>query len=141
MSVHTIRLLGPWQVAWTSVVEASDFTPPVTVKVPFEWGQVFGNHPGHVRLTRRFHRPTNLGPEERVWLVFHGLGGTAHISLNGRTLGTITPPARTARYDITHNLSSRNELTVDLQCDPLTDSHPAGLFDLVTLTIVSSESP
>lgn len=141
MSGHTIRLLGPWQVAWTSAVESLDFTPPATVKVPFEWGQIFGTHAGHVRLTRRFHCPTNLDPEEHVWLVFHGLGGTAHISLNGRTLGTITPPIRTARYDITDNLLSRNELTVDLQYNPITDSHPAGLFDLVTLTIVSSGSP
>jgi len=59
--------------------------------------------PGHYR--RRFGRPTNLDPGERVLLVFEQLVEGAQIALNGQPLeGLVT--------DITERLEANNEITV-----------------------------
>ena len=60
-----------------------------------------------------FGRPTNVQPDEAVWLVVAGLPGPAALTLNGRPLGTAQPGV--AALDITRLLARRNELHIELE--------------------------
>lgn len=83
MPIHRIRLGPPWEVS------AAD---------------------GRVTHRRKFGRPTNLGPGERVWLVLDAVPGPATVSLNDSPLGTAAGPFST---DITDLIRPRNEVVVD----------------------------
>ena len=76
---HIIRLRGPWELqALARFVplgggkhreETHDLPAAGKVTVPGDWGELLGaDFVGRARYTRRFNCPTNLGPDERVWL-------------------------------------------------------------------------
>jgi hypothetical protein len=67
---------------------------------------------GTLRLVRRFGRPTNLGPAERVHLVIESTGASLVATLNGLPLGE--SPALPERVDITAGLLPRNELVIEV---------------------------
>jgi hypothetical protein len=67
----------------------------------------------HVQLTRRFHRPTNLGPADRVSLVVDDLPEGASVSLNGTSLGPDPPQAAQQTVFAAPQLELNNLLTVE----------------------------
>ena len=80
--VHRIRLRDPWQ--------RESLTD------------------GRTRYTRRFGRPTNLGPAI-VWLVFEGRTGPAEVWLNDERLGQLTGDGE---FEVTGRLAERNGVEV-----------------------------
>ncbi len=134
MSIHRIRLRGPWRCDSLS----AGLSARGRVQLPQSWRDLFGETPGRARFSRTFHRPTNLEPESRVHLIFEGIGGEAEISLNGQRIGE--SPSETAgeapvRIEITNRLTPHNELQVDVQFDPAQSPAPGGLWGPVVLEI------
>ena len=108
VTVHRIRLRGPWLL---ELVAAPD--SPRTVRLPLPWGELIECGAGRLRLSRRFNRPTNLGPGDRVSVVVGELPNEALVSLNGTTLEQ--HPGHTNQdsvFDISH-LEPSNLLTVE----------------------------
>ena len=85
MTVHRIRLRGPWLLEPTArrpeTVEAR------TVRLPVRLGELVECGACRVRLSRRFHCPTNLGPDDQVSLGVNKLPDEALVCLNGAPLG------------------------------------------------------
>jgi hypothetical protein len=160
--LHRIHLKGPWHYEWlggvqppvpglpavpvggTPVTRSSGRDPARPRRLPGEhrvhmpttWQSLFGDTAGTARFRRRFHRPTNLDPDERVFLVFDGIGGRAEIRLNGRQFSSIDAAACPAGFDVTALLAPRNELTVDVVFDPdKVPGQPGGLWAPVALEI------
>ena len=104
--------------------------------MPIDWVSLFGHQPGRACFRRRFGRPTNLEPHERVFLVFDGIGGAARVTLNDRCLGTIDAENETAEFDVTGLLNWRNQMTVEIEFDPARSrGRPGGLWAPVVLEI------
>lgn len=139
-SIHRIRLHGPWDArrCETAGGAAESWAPPLRVRMPASWIELFGAEPGRGEFTRHFQWPTNLEPEERVWLVLDGVGGTGIVRLNGEPLSPSLGSSRTAEYDITSCLRSSNVLLVHLEFDPGMESSPGGLYGTVALEVRSS---
>lgn len=139
MSVHRIRLKGPWQFEWIGDAPAasgSDWQHSGRVKMPAEWSAIFGPAAGTVRFRRRFHRPTNLDDDERVWIVFDALGGTGTVLVNGAKLGELVTSATPQRFDMTAELQPSSELIVELTYSPAEpQSNAGGLFAPVAIEI------
>jgi hypothetical protein len=74
--------------------------------------------PPAVRCTRRFHAPTNLDPDERVWLVCDAVDFRATFHLNGRELGAIAGHRPQPRIDLTDGLVPHNELVIEIELAP-----------------------
>ncbi len=89
-------------------------------------------------FSRRFHRPTNLEPHERVFLVFEGIGGAGRVRLNDEPLGQVTLNDRPIEFDVTGRLAPFNRIDVELQFTP-SDTVPSqgGLYGAVALEIRS----
>lgn len=98
--MHRIYLRGPWQL------EPSDGSSPQTIRMPLEPEQLATLH-GPARLTRRFNRPTNLSPNERVHVILEGWRTPALVSVNGVTLSET--------LDATDALQPHNELVIELE--------------------------
>jgi hypothetical protein len=64
-------------------------------------------------LSRRFNRPTNLGPADRISLVVNDLPTGARVSLNGITLTPQPPDAAQTVVFPTQHLEPHNLLTID----------------------------
>jgi hypothetical protein len=92
---HVIRLRGPWH------------REPLVRDGPED-----SRRPA--RYSRRFNRPTNLDPEESVWLVLEGVDVEAEIALNGRSLGKVGEASDTTRFEITAMLEAHNMLSIDI---------------------------
>jgi len=73
---------------------------------------------GRVRYSRSFNCPTNLDPNERVWLVCEGVDGTADFTLNGTPIFALAGAERSGSCDITSQLRPQNQLTVDVTLLP-----------------------
>jgi hypothetical protein len=84
MTVHRIRLRGPWELAAAAAVQIA----PRTVRLPGQCCQLFDPAAGRVRLSRRFHCPTNLGLDDQVSFVVEALPDGACVSLNGASLAS-----------------------------------------------------
>jgi hypothetical protein len=98
--MHRIHLRGPWQL------EPGDGSPAVTIRMPLE-PEALGNLHGPVRLIRRFNRPTNLSPNERVFVVLEGWENLGRVAVNGVVLD--------APLDATRSLQLHNVLTIDVE--------------------------
>ena len=107
-AAHRIRLDGPWELEWTS----GQTTPPRRIRLPADWNELFASGGGSVRLSRRFHEPTNLGPGDEVALVFENWPGTWVVTINQRSLGDLRDsiPVRIA---ISPLLQPANVLTLE----------------------------
>jgi hypothetical protein len=138
MSVHRIQLRGPWQLEWTSAPGES----VQKVRLPAEWDDLFAGHSGPVRLTRKFHRPTNLGPNEQVELVFQQWPGIWTISLNQHPVGKFRDSSaeRAERITITALLQSTNELAAETLIEqPRDANNRLGLVGQITIEIRNDE--
>lgn len=137
MSVHRIRLIGPWDYVWLGATDPTTDAPPTvtgTIKMPCDWQSIFGPRAGRATFSRRFHRPTNLEPHERVFIVLTGVGGAGQFSLNGLAMGEFDGKTKSAEVEVTDRLVSFNQLEVTLDFDP-GDTLLGGLYDAVALEI------
>jgi beta-galactosidase/beta-glucuronidase len=156
---HVIRLRGPWELEPLARFVAGDdgafreqtrdLPAGGKVTVPGDWGELLGrDFIGRVRYTRRFNRPTNLEPDERVWLALDGVDPRADIALNGRPIGQANGYQAALRFDITAALAEHNVLAVevcmpgasldDAGCRPGRVGLPGGLIGEVRLEIERS---
>ncbi|MEX0715666.1 MAG: hypothetical protein WD066_03730 [Planctomycetaceae bacterium] len=136
MSVHRIRLRGPWKYEWFAARSDppsldSPATDPSAVLVgvatmPARWDALFGRRAGRVRFRRVFHRPTNLDPDERVYVVVERLIAGATLELDGHRLGRIAPDEERGEFDITSLVRPNSELSIELAHDPRADDARAG---------------
>lgn len=65
--------------------------------------------PGEILLCRRFGKPSNLKPSQKVWLVFPEDVDLRQVKLNSLVLET-----GIRRWEISANLIERNEIEVEL---------------------------
>jgi len=116
MSAHRINLRGPWKLEQGTDTAAT----AQKIRLPAEWGEIFAEHSGRVRLTRTFHRPTNLEPTEIVELVFEQWPGAWVISLNQRPLAEFRGaiPEAPKRIAVTRLLQPTNTLTAETDLAP-----------------------
>jgi hypothetical protein len=115
MTLHRIHLRGPWVMGWINAERGS----PHRVRLPAEWHDLFGAASGRVRLTRKFHQPTNLEPREEVDLVLHDWPGIWVVTLNQQAVGEFRDPSP-ARIAIKSLLQPVNSLTFETQIEPPT---------------------
>lgn len=141
MPVHRMSLKGPWDYEWIEFHSrensAIDFEQSGRVKMPMNWDTHFGDINGTIRFLRRFHQPTNLDPDEQVWIVFDGVGGRGFAWMNGHKLGPLKTSAQQQRFEITEYLQPNSEIITELTV-PSSENHhmPRGLYAPVALEIV-----
>ncbi|MEX2288556.1 MAG: NRDE family protein [Planctomycetaceae bacterium] len=147
--IHRMHLRGPWEVEWVSNAESPPPQPSPAggegerqatdsgrVKLPADWQSLFGERRGTVRFTRRFGKPTNLEPHEKVFIAFDGIGGVARVSVNGSHVGIIENSTSTIRFDVTALLNPSNTLDVVLTYTETDDaSSPGGLYAPVAIEV------
>src|SRR5439155_5738907 len=105
MSLHRIRLVGPWDFCWRATLgDAAPLVTQGTAQMPRDWQTLFGAVPGRAIFSRRFHRPSNLEPPERVSLVLSGVRGAGTASLNGELLGEFVSQGEAVEFDVTSRL-------------------------------------
>ncbi len=94
MSIHSIRLAGPWELQAGSA-------DPVRVQLP-------SDVPSNGQLIRKFHRPSGLddGTEVRVELAANG--AQLIVKLNDQVLSPVSESP--LQFDITSQLQSFNSL-------------------------------
>ena len=134
MPAHRINLRGPWKL------ELGTGPSPIAhkIRLPAEWDQVFAGCSGAVRLSRTFHRPTNLEPAEVVELAFEHWPGNWVISLNQRPLSEFREASAESpkRIDVTALLQPTNTVTAEIHLTPQEKGEgPAGQFGNVALEI------
>lgn len=140
MPRHRIHLKGPWDFAWQNgVLEGSgEFALSGTVSMPREWSGIFGRSSGVARFRRKFHRPSNLDPHEWVMLVLTEVRGSGSIRLNQHQLGHFSATGGAVEFEITHLMNAFNEVTIEIQFDPSSNTDVAGgLYGAVALDIYS----
>jgi hypothetical protein len=108
--LYPIRLQGPWEL----VSLADPDSKPVRIRLPFTEEP----HPdGRVRLTRRFQKPTNLDPEERVLLLLPGGVMASCCALNDREVAVERRIGSCEAVDLTPLLQDSNRLAIDVDLD------------------------
>jgi hypothetical protein len=142
MNVHRIHLRGPWEVqplaravlnADGTVQWSEDVQPPFTVTMPADPAEYLGDFRGRVLVSRRFNRPTNLEPDERVWVCFPNTRAAGTARVDGIEIGRFQPSGRAAEFDLTGALKASNVLTVEIE-STAKDVAP-GIFGAVALEI------
>ena len=143
MPSHQIQLKGPWEVFHpaTPVDAAPPRSDSVTRTMPQGWRELFGDVGGTARFQRKFHRPSNLEPHERVFLVFKGIRGQSRISLNRSLIGEFVATGDAIEVDISSRMHSFNLIDVEIAFEPAQQpTLPGGLFGVVALDIRWDES-
>lgn len=130
-----MRLIGPWDYQVLSGQTAGDRPPTGRLRMPTDRTSAFGpEFVGAVRLRRRFNRPTNLDPHERVWLVIEGVEAGSPAALNGSALGEVGAAGQPVEFDVTGRLAMHNELAIDIVWNGQ-DGAAADIFGDVRLEI------
>jgi hypothetical protein len=111
---HRIRLRGPWLLQPT----AAPSSPSRKIQLPAPWSELFDTGIRGVLLSRRFNRPTNLGPADRVSLVIDDLPAGARVSLNGTRLAPELQHAAQPTVFPAPRLEPHNLLTVEFDAAP-----------------------
>jgi hypothetical protein len=146
---HRILLRGPWQVEVVSRIERTNegsriwssagSTSVETARLPAAWQQLFGDFRGRVLFRRRFHPPSNIGPEDRLILTVTCSHCRGAVFLNGGFAGQIEQDSAPLKFEVMGRLAPNNELTVDLQfTNDDVDVPAAGLVVPVMLEIYSA---
>jgi len=126
MYPHRIRLRGPWECQPLArfVIVANGRQETVTtdlpaarkMTMPCRWSDGgLENFAGRVRFCRHFGYPGRIDENERVWLTFAGVEGTAEVWVNGQFLGRREEPQQPFEFEITRLLRDRNELRVEVE--------------------------
>lgn len=114
---HVMRLAGPWDYEVLRAGASSLPSPAGSAHQPADWVTMLGEgFRGRVRCERRFHRPTNLDPRERVWIVIEGKGAAGRVLLNNEALGELHGWQQPAEFDLTSRLLPYNSLTIEVDC-------------------------
>jgi hypothetical protein len=129
IKVHRIRLRGPWQLQ-AIVAEAP---PPRKVRLPAPWTELLEAGDRRVRLSRVFHRPTNLGPTDRILLAIDDLPEGAAVSLNGVALQPELAGSPTQTAFPTPDLEPNNFLTVEFDVAAITAAREQNWGDVALL--------
>ena len=134
-SGHRIRLRGPWTFQWLD-----DAGNPLgvtgTLRHPADWPHVVGIRSGRMQLTRNFHAPSNLDPDEGVFVVLTGVQGDGAVRLNGKLLGIFGRLQTACEFPCPLPLPFSNVLTIVVSFPAATDVSPdVGLFGTVELEI------
>ncbi len=113
---HVIRLRGPWELEPVARFDDARALPAGgRTRVPGDWSELLGrDFVGRARYRRRFNLPTNLEPDERVWLVVEAVDHQARLDLNGRPLAEMSTGAKAQRHDITPLLRLHNVLEIEV---------------------------
>jgi len=137
MTAHRINLRGPWQLERGTKAAGS----AQKVRLPADWNSLFAGCSDPVRLTRTFHRPTNLGPEEEVDLIFEQWPGVWTISLNQRPVAEFRDSSAEKPQRIT--VTSLLQPTNTLSAETLLDDRPGESVDhgLVGAAALEIRSP
>ncbi len=124
-SPHVIRLRGPWQAELRPASSPDEINAPdqphpdaqpksITVDALTGLSRIPNLKIGErLRASRRFRRPTGLGPQTSVRLIIEPAGLPAQVSLNGALLGVLDD--RQVKFQIAGLLQPANELCLDLQ--------------------------
>lgn len=131
MGIHTIALQGPWEVEYP--YGSGNI---VRHQFPCHWRDAVGSRAGTAGFVRKFHKPSNLGVSEQVWLIIPQLPGSGRISLNDQPLICFEEGSRSIRHEITPWLKALNRLQVELTFFPH-QAKPEGLPERVRLEIHS----
>jgi beta-mannosidase len=122
--LKTLSLDGTWRyqpLAKTTLKSDGAITddttnlPPVgSTPVPSNWHlNGLPNFNGRVRFERDFNLSQRLAPDDRAFLVFHGVDYFATVELNGALIGKHEGYFQTFEFDVTHQLrAGRNHLAV-----------------------------
>ncbi|MEX1095199.1 MAG: hypothetical protein WED34_04070 [Planctomycetales bacterium] len=86
--------------------------------MPASWEDLFGARPGRARFRRLFHRPTNVGPDERLYLVVERVAGAATVKLDGLHLGSIAVAGGDGEFEVTDLVRPNSELSIELAHNP-----------------------
>jgi len=107
VSVHSIRLAGPWETIQDRA-ESQRVTLPYSVPDGVD----------SIILRRRFHRPSGLENDSLVRIVLTTIGALSHVTINDRRI-ELTPGAQDDRsvFDITDQLNNFNCLEVTIGQD------------------------
>lgn len=133
---HRIRLRGPWEYAWLDGAADPESQEPQIVTMPVPWQDLFGERSGTALFQRRFNRPSNLEPEQRVRIVLSQPHGEVTLRLNGERIPVTVDADETFLGDVTDQLQDFNVLEVQMTCDVSEDSDAlAGLWQPVVLEI------
>ena len=97
MSVHTIRLAGPWEMQASSDAAAERVTLPHEIS-------------SGVELRRNFHRPSGLTDDSTVRIVLTSTGSGIELQLNGKHVPSVADTHR--HFDVSGQLLSFNTLAV-----------------------------
>jgi hypothetical protein len=142
VEAHRIHLRGPWEcepLRSAEFAESGDPAPSDAVRVtmPAPWREIHGDRRGRARFRRKFHRPTNLDPDERLFLVFEGVRGRAVVDLDDRRLGEIAGGSPSVEFEVTRLVRPNSELVLDVEYDPALDeaTPPTTLWRTVALEI------
>ena len=137
--LHKIRLKGPWQgTVKRSLNESIEAGTKFRVKAPGDWTQDLGSgFKGEVQLNRNFQKPTNLAPDQNVWVVVEEIIQGMEVWLNGEQITAVTrqdePTAKIIREKIQQHLKKHNELSLVFVHDH--DLFDGGLLGQVRLEI------
>lgn len=140
MPSHRINLRGPWDYRWISDWPLASSEKPGlgTITMPQDWQAIFGSSRGTAEFRRKFHRPTNLEPHERVTILMTEVRGAGRVKLNETNLGEFVSSGDPVEFDVTACLQSFNELIVEITCDPgQAPEQSSGLFGVTAIQISS----
>jgi beta-galactosidase/beta-glucuronidase len=126
MYPHRIRLRGPWECEplarfvttpdGQNETVTTDLPAPRRMTIPCRWRDGgLKDFAGRVRFRRHFGYPGRIDENERVWLTFTGIEGTAEIKLNGQLLRPREQTQDPLEFEITGLLGNRNDLVVDVE--------------------------
>ena len=124
--------------------QGEDYPSECRLHSPSDWGDWLGHSfRGRVEYRRRFGLPTQLDPDQAVWLVFEAVDFEASISLNEKELGTMQLGDDPFRVEIGNRMQKSNHLKVVIDLPAEADrgernSMAGGLIGSVRLEIATS---
>lgn len=118
MSIHRIRLLGPWEAeVWSITTNGGirEWNGKITPPCPFPEDEVCDV--GTICLNRIFHPPTNFTAQTELYLVLPGIRDVVGVSINASGFIPRSDSGDDWRGKITHPLHTNNELAIICQWD------------------------
>jgi len=125
---HSIRLHGPWQATVLECYQSTAVESNATkLAFPCHWDDWLGaEFRGRVQLVRKFNLPTNLEPDQAVWLIVDSVQQNGSFKLNGHTIGSWNSGDPPFRSNVRHRLLPANELVVIAELPLAPDSETTG---------------